>query len=137
MIVDCDSTEEDVWEEPKVQADIMAAEFVHGKPYTYLVLTSSKVKEVAKLNKEVCLFDISKVDQIFDCLMKDKQIKLPKGHKILLADEIKGLMSSRSYNIQVRFKGELDTTTNLRKNLVIPIQPRKFMIRKVKSLSKL
>ena len=41
----------------------MAAEFVHGKPYTYLVLTSSKVKEVAKPNKEVYLFDISKVDQ--------------------------------------------------------------------------
>ena len=35
------------------------------------------------------MFDISKADQIFDCLVKDKQIKLPEGHKILLADEIK------------------------------------------------
>lgn len=28
-------------------------------------------------------FDIIKIDQIFDYLPKDKQIKLPKGHKIL------------------------------------------------------
>ena len=50
----------------------------------------SKDKEVAKPEKESYLFDVSKVDQIFDCLVRGKQIKLPKGHKIPLADEING-----------------------------------------------
>ena len=50
----------------------MAAEFVYGKPYTYSALTSSKGKEVAKPEKEAYLFYISNVDQIFDCLVKDK-----------------------------------------------------------------
>ena len=44
LVIDCDSTEEDVWEEPEVQVDIKAVEFVHGKPYTCLALTSSKGK---------------------------------------------------------------------------------------------
>ena len=45
---------------------------------------------MAKPNREAYLFNISKADQIFDCLMKDKQIKLPEGHKIPPANEIKG-----------------------------------------------
>ena len=89
LVIDYDSTEEDVWEKPEVQVDIMAAEFVHGKPYTCLTLAPSKGKEVAKLDKKAYLFDISKTDQIFYCLVKDKQIKLPKGQKIPLADKIK------------------------------------------------
>ena len=68
----------------------MAAELVHGKPYTYPALTPSKDKKVDKPDKEAYLFDISKVDQIFDCLVKDKQIKLSEGHKIPPADEIMG-----------------------------------------------
>ena len=67
----------------------MAAKFIYGKPYTCPV-TPFKVKEVAKLDKESYLFDIFKADQIFDCLLKDKQIKLPEGHKIPLLNEIKG-----------------------------------------------
>ena len=89
-VIDCNSAEEDVWGEPEVQADIMAAEFVHGKPYTCPVLTPSKGKEVAKPKKEAYLFDISKADQIFECLVKYKQIKLLEDHKIPLADKIKG-----------------------------------------------
>lgn len=50
----------------------MAAEFVHVKPYTCPALIASKGKEVAKPKKESYLFDISKVDQIFDCLLRDK-----------------------------------------------------------------
>ena len=69
--------------------DIMATEFIHGKPHTCPTLTPSKGKEVAKPNKESYLFDISKVDKIFDCLMKDKQIKLSEGHRIRLANEVK------------------------------------------------
>ena len=88
-IIECDSIEEDTWEELKRQANIMTPEFVHGKPYTCPALPPSKVKEIAKLEKESYLFNISKVDQIFDCFVKDKQIKLPEGHKILPADEVK------------------------------------------------
>ena len=68
----------------------MVAEFVHGKPYTCPALTFSKGKEVTKPNKEAYLFDIAKVDQIFDYLVKDNQIKLPEGHKIPPTDKIKG-----------------------------------------------
>ena len=68
----------------------MADKLIHGKPYICSALTPSKGKEVAKPDKKAYLFDISKVDQIFDCLVKDKQIKLPERHKISLADEIKG-----------------------------------------------
>ena len=68
----------------------MAVEFVHGKLYTCLALTSSKGKEVAKPNIETYLFDISKANQIFNYLVKNKQINLPKGHKIPPIDEIKG-----------------------------------------------
>ena len=68
----------------------MATKFVHGKPYTWPALTLSNGKEVAKPKNEAYLFDISKVDQIFDCFMKDKQTKLPEGHKIPPTDEIKG-----------------------------------------------
>ena len=68
----------------------MAIKFVHGKPYTCPALTSSKGKEVAKPDEEAYLFDITKADQIFDCLVKDKQIKLLEGYKILPIDEVKG-----------------------------------------------
>ena len=68
----------------------MVAEFMQGKPYTCQALMPSKGKEVAKLDREAYLFDISMVDHIFDSLVKDKHIKLPKGHKITPADEIKG-----------------------------------------------
>ena len=68
----------------------MAVEFVDGKPYTYLTLTSSKGKEVAKLENEAYLFNISKANQIFDCLVKDKQIKFLEGHNIPAANEVKG-----------------------------------------------
>ena len=89
-VVDYNLVEEDVWKEPEVQVDILAVEFVHSKPYTCPALTPSKGKEMAKPNKEAYLFNILKVDKIFDCLVKDKKIKLPEGHKIPLTKEIKG-----------------------------------------------
>ena len=61
-VIDCDSAEEDTREEPKGQADIMAAKFIHGKPHTCFALTPSKGKEVAKPEMEEYLFDISKAD---------------------------------------------------------------------------
>ena len=98
-VIDCDQVEEDVWEEPKVQADIMVAEFVHGKPYTCPALTPSKGKKMAKPKKEAYLFDISKTDQIFSYLIKDQQIKLLKSYKILLVDEIKGKKNYKQHHL--------------------------------------
>ena len=57
--------------------EILAAEIVHGKPYTCPALKPSKGKEVAK------------ADQIFNYLLKDKQIKLPDGHRMPAAEEFK------------------------------------------------
>ena len=82
-VIDCNWAEEDVWEEPEMHADIMAAEFLQGNPYTCPTLMPSRGKEVAKLDKEAYLFDISKANQMFNFLVKDKQIKLLEGHKIL------------------------------------------------------
>ena len=53
-------------------------------------LTSSIGEEVANLKKESYLFDVSKADQIFDCHVKDKQIKLLEGRKIPPTDEVIG-----------------------------------------------
>ena len=92
LVIDCDLADDDVQEELVVGADIMITKLVHGKPYTCPALTPSKGKEVAKLDKEAYLFNISKVGQIFDCLVKDKQIKLLKGHKTPLLEELKGKM---------------------------------------------
>ena len=50
----------------------MAVKFVQGKPYICPTLTLSKGKEVAKPEKKAYLFDISKANQIFDYLVKDK-----------------------------------------------------------------
>ena len=90
-VVDCDSAEKDAWEEsPNGRVDIVAVEFVQGKRYTCPALTASKGKEVANSKMETFLFDISKADQIFYYLVKDKQIKFLEAHKIPLAEEIKG-----------------------------------------------
>ena len=35
-------------------------------------------------------FDLSKAEQIFDLLLKEKQLKLPEGHKIPTAQELNG-----------------------------------------------
>ena len=44
------------------------------------------------------MFDISKADQIFDFLVKDKWIKLLEGHKLPLADQIQNLKYCKWHN---------------------------------------
>ena len=62
LVIDCDSAEEDVWEEPEMQAYIMVAEFVQSKPYICPTLTHSKGKEVAKLDKGlICLIFVRQI----------------------------------------------------------------------------
>jgi hypothetical protein len=36
-------------------------------------------------------FDVSKVEQIFDLLLKEKKLKLPEGYKLPTAQELKGI----------------------------------------------
>lgn len=57
LVIDYDLVEEDAREDQlNVQADIMVAEFIQGKPYIYLALTPSKGKEVAKRKRKfICL----------------------------------------------------------------------------------
>ena len=73
-IVNCDSAKEEGGdEEGVVQEEIMVVELLGGKPYTCPTLTPVKGKEKIKTKeKEVHLFNISKADQIFDFLVKDK-----------------------------------------------------------------
>ena len=73
-IVDHDSANEEGNKEEGVeQGEIMTAELLGDKPYTCLALTPTKGKEKVKAEeKEAYLFDISKADQIFDFLVKDK-----------------------------------------------------------------
>lgn len=58
----------------------MASELVKWKPYSCPTLQSFKGKEAE--GNEAYLFDISRVEQIFDYLVKDQQIWLPEGKKI-------------------------------------------------------
>ena len=77
----------------------MATELLRGKPYTCSALSPIKGKEKVKNEeKETYLFDISKVDQIFDFLVKDKQIKLPKGHKLPPTNQIQNMMYCKWHN---------------------------------------
>ena len=48
-----------------------------------------KGKEKTSSSAKIYSFDITKAEQIFDILLKYKQLKLPEGHKIPLVKEIK------------------------------------------------
>ena len=71
-----------------------------GKPYTCPAFTPAKRKDKIKIEEnEAYLFDISKVDKIFDFLVKDKQIKLPKEHKLPLMDQIQNMKYCKWHNL--------------------------------------
>ena len=77
----------------------MATELLGGKPYTCFTLTLARGKEKIKTKeKEACLFDVSKADQIFDFLVKDRHIKLPKGHKLPPIDQIQNMKYCKWHN---------------------------------------
>ena len=86
-------------ESPDSTADIMAVEIVKGKVYSCPALRSPKGKEVKTSEGKIDYsFDISKADQIFDHLLKDKQIKLLDGHKIPSQEELKGKRYCKWHN---------------------------------------
>ena len=77
----------------------MAVKLLGGKPYTRPTLILAKGKEKVKTKeKEAYMFDILKADQIFDFLVKDKQIKLLEGHKLPPTDQIQNLKCCKWHN---------------------------------------
>ena len=74
VVVEYDSAEEEAGDiEGTLKGEIMVAKLLKGKTYTYTAFILAKGKEKVKIKeKEAYLFDISKVDQIFDFLAKDK-----------------------------------------------------------------
>ena len=82
-IIDSDGLVEVIDFSKEQPSKVMAGEILKERPYSCLVFRLSKRKEVARSkSKKEHLFDISKVDQIFNHLLRNQQIKLPKGHKI-------------------------------------------------------
>ena len=82
-----------------MQGEIMVVKLLGHKLYTCPGPTLAKGKEAIETEeKEVYLFDISKVDQIFDFLVKDKQIKLLEGHKLPLRDQIQNMKYCKQHN---------------------------------------
>lgn len=69
-----------------LSTDQMATELIKEKPYSCPALQPFKGKEVE--GKKPYLFNIFKVEQIFDYLVKDQQIRLPKGQKIPPSNQI-------------------------------------------------
>ena len=65
------------------------AELQAGPPYVCPSLRPAKGKEKTSSNSIAYDFDITKAYHIFDILVRDKQLKLPKGHKIPSVEEIK------------------------------------------------
>ena len=41
-------------------------------------------------------FDVTKAEQIFDLLLKEKQLKLPENHKLPMAQELQGMQGAAS-----------------------------------------
>jgi hypothetical protein len=60
-------------------------------------------------------YDVNKAEQIFDILLKEKQLKLPKGHKFPTMQELHG----RSY---CKWHNSFTHTTNVCKELRREIQ---------------
>ncbi|XP_051118544.1 uncharacterized protein LOC127242877 [Andrographis paniculata] len=73
-------------EEQRNIIEEMTAEIVSGKPYV-----CSKLKPLPGTEeREQPTFDVSKADEIFDILLADRQIRIPKGQRLATKEEIKG-----------------------------------------------
>ncbi|KAJ8557252.1 hypothetical protein K7X08_002877 [Anisodus acutangulus] len=68
----------------------MVAKIVKGKVYSYPALKATKSKKTSSTDDRVSYsFDITKADQIFDYLLKVKQIRLLDGYRIPSVEEHK------------------------------------------------
>ena len=51
-------------------------------------------------------FDVTKAEQIFDLLLKEKQLKLPENHKLLTAQELQGRLYCKWHHSFTHATGE-------------------------------
>ena len=70
-------------------SEVHVAELKLGPPYICTSLKPVKEKEKTNASKSYS-FDITKPEQIFDVLFKDKQIVIPVGKKLPSLNELKG-----------------------------------------------
>ncbi|RYR26745.1 hypothetical protein Ahy_B02g061050 [Arachis hypogaea] len=102
-------------EELDFETEIDLAELKKGPPYVCSLLkklSSSEKSNDSKLKSgKKYSFDISKSNQIFDVLLKDKQLVLPEGRILLSVKDLKGKpyfkfhqATSHSTNSCVRFR---------------------------------
>lgn len=95
-----DAKEESYYDDsPNPVADIMSVELFKGKVCSCPALRPFKGKE--KENSKGMVeysFDISKADQIFDYLLKDKSIRLLRGHEIPPLEELKAKKYCKCHN---------------------------------------
>ena len=71
-------------EELNIKNEIHVIELNPSPPYVFPLLENANVKEkMDNINKRIYSFYINNIDQIFNLLLKDKQIKLSDGQRIL------------------------------------------------------
>ena len=105
-----DFVELDEEEREPESSKVHVVELKLGPPYVCTSLKPVKGKE--KANGSTCYsFNITKAEQIFDVLLKDKQIVIPDGKKLPSLNELKGQKFCKFYqirghitNICVRFR---------------------------------
>ncbi|XP_051140068.1 uncharacterized protein LOC127257654 [Andrographis paniculata] len=92
------------------QSEEMAAEILSGKPYV-----CPKLKPVpGSEGKDQPTFDSSKADEIFDILLTDGQIRIPKGQRLATKEEIKGRPYCKWHN---SFTHNTSQCTHFRKEI--------------------
>lgn len=69
---------------------INLVELKPGPSYVLSELKLLLVKESSKFVKKVYDFDINKADQIYDILLKDKQLILSDDHKVPSLEQMRG-----------------------------------------------
>ncbi|XP_051132660.1 uncharacterized protein LOC127252511 [Andrographis paniculata] len=88
----------------------MTAEIVNDKPYV-----CSKLKHLpGEEEQEQPTFDASKVDEIFDIMLEDGQIRIPKGQRLVTNEEINGRPYCKWHN---SFTHHTDQCTHFRKKI--------------------
>ena len=88
-IVEVDGSEED---DEEYGQEVVVAEWARGAN----PVACKWVKQQSQLKGFD--FDASKSEQIFDLLLKEKQLRLPEGHKIPTAQELQGRMYCKWHN---------------------------------------
>ncbi|RYR05183.1 hypothetical protein Ahy_B06g085060 [Arachis hypogaea] len=102
-------------EEFDLEVEVDLAELKKGPPYVCSLLrkisNSEKSSDLKQKSGKRYSFDISKSNQIFDVLLKDKQLILPEGGTLLSVKDLKGKPyckfhqeTSHSTNNCIRFR---------------------------------